>query len=68
MRNTRVLVYAGIVPCTVARSSESLQRTGYETLQNAGEQYCEKDLSADSPGRESCEDYRRKRQELENGH
>jgi len=42
-------------------STDTLSRTGYETLQNIGAQQCEKDLSADCPEHESYESYRRRR-------
>jgi uncharacterized protein YgiB involved in biofilm formation len=48
-------------------SSDSAQRTAYETLQNVGQQDCRKSPSADAecPKRESFDDFQRKRKELE---
>lgn len=46
-----------------ACSREAVQRTTYETLQNLGEQQCEKDLSAECSERQSYDEYRRSRQE-----
>lgn len=48
-----------------ACSTESVQRTGYETLQNIGEQQCEKDLSADCPERRSYDEYRQELKDLD---
>jgi hypothetical protein len=44
-------------------SKETVARTGYETLQNIGEQQCNRDLSAQCPERDSYEAYQRKRRE-----
>ncbi len=46
-------------------SADSLQRTGYETLQNIEEQRCQKDLSAECAPRESFDAYQREKQELQ---
>lgn len=46
-----------------ACSSEGVRRTTYETLQNVGEQQCEKELSSDCPERQSYDEYRRSQQE-----
>jgi hypothetical protein len=46
-----------------ACSSEGVKRTTYETLQNVGEQQCEKELSSDCPERQSYDEYRRSQQE-----
>jgi hypothetical protein len=48
-------------------SSDSAQRTAYETLQNVGQQDCRKNPSPDAecPKRESYYDFQRKRKELE---
>lgn len=46
-----------------ACSRDVVQRTTYETLQNIGEQQCEKDLSSQCPERESFDQYQRSRQQ-----
>jgi hypothetical protein len=46
-----------------ACSSEGVKRTTYETLQNIGEQQCEKDLSSECPQRQSYDEYRRSQEE-----
>ena len=50
-----------------ACSSEDVRRTTYETLQNVGEQQCDKDLSGDCPERQSYDEYHRSRQESAGG-
>ena len=46
-------------------SSESAQRTAYETLQNVRQRECFKNLSPDCEKRESYDEYQRKRKELD---
>ena len=46
-------------------SSDSAQRTAFETLQNVGQQDCQKYPSAECPKRESYDDYQRERKKLE---
>lgn len=51
-------------------SGETVKRTSFEILQNMREQQCNKDLSGDCPGRESYNDYQRRKKEAltpENG-
>ena len=60
----RVLCFV-IIALTAGCSSESAKRVAYETMQNARQQECLKNLSSDCPKRESYEDYQRKRKELE---
>jgi hypothetical protein len=57
MKYTRVFVFAMVIPGMIACSKESMQRTGYDTLQNVGQQQCEQDLSADCPERKSYDEY-----------
>ena len=54
-----------VLLCVVvtACSGEDVRRTTYETLQNIGEQQCEKDLSSECPERQSYDEYRRSQQE-----
>ncbi len=47
----------------IACSSETVNRTSYETLKNIEKQQCDKDLSKDCPERESYEEYQKKRNE-----
>lgn len=65
MRNIQILLLTGLVFFVTACSSESLKRTGYETLKNVEEMQCEKDLTADCPERDSYETWQRKRQDSE---
>jgi hypothetical protein len=44
-------------------SKETLARTGYETLQDIGEEQCNRDLCAQCPERDSYGAYQRKRRE-----
>jgi hypothetical protein len=48
-----------------ACTTDSLKRTGYETLQNINQQQCDKDFSSECPERESYEDYKRKLEQPE---
>lgn len=50
-----------VVMAITACSSETVQRTSYETLKNIEQQQCDKDLSKDCPPRESYEEYQKKR-------
>jgi len=54
-----ILLGFGVSAC----SSDSVRRTTYETLQNVGEQQCEKDLSSECPERQSYDEYRRSQEE-----
>lgn len=45
-------------------STEALRRTAYETLQNLGQQECEKNPSDDCEKRLSYDEYQREREEL----
>jgi hypothetical protein len=45
-------------------STETLRRTAYETLQNVGQQECEKSMSSDCQKRVSYDEYQRERKEL----
>jgi hypothetical protein len=53
------LLYLLITAC----SSEGVKRTTYETLQNIGDQQCEKELSSECPERQTYDEYRRSRQQ-----
>jgi len=65
MRNRVLyLLVAGLL-ISAGCSNQSLQRTGYETLQNIEEQRCQKDLSAECPQRDSFDAYQRDRQGLQ---
>jgi len=46
-------------------SSDSAQRTGFEALQNVGQQDCQTLPSVECPKRESYDDYQRERKKLE---
>ncbi len=66
MRNAHVFLLAGIIFTIQACSTESLKRTGYETLQNIQQQQCQGDLSSECPKRDSYDTYQRKLKDLEN--
>ena len=63
-KSLKCVLYA-LVLSAAACSTESLQRTGYETLQNIEQQRCQRDLSAQCAPRESFDSYRRERRELQ---
>jgi hypothetical protein len=65
MSNSLKCVLYALVLSAAGCSAESLQRTGYETLQNIEEQRCQKDLSAECPQRDSFDAYQRDRQGLQ---
>lgn len=65
MSNSLKCVLYALVLSAAGCSAESLQRTGYETLQNIEQQRCQKDLSAECAQRESFNAYQRERQELQ---
>jgi hypothetical protein len=60
---TRALELAIIVIVT-ACSSDAAKQTAYETLQNIGQQECQKNMPSDCQSRESYDDYQRQREEL----
>jgi hypothetical protein len=59
----RLIIALNFCAAITACSSEGVKRTTYETLQNVGEQQCEKDFSSDCPERQSYDEYRRSQQE-----
>lgn len=65
MKTTRILGLAVFVTGMTACSTVSVQRTAYETLQNVGEQQCEKDLSADCTERTDYDEYQEERKDIE---
>ena len=65
MSNSLKCVLYALVFSAAGCSAESLQRTGYETLQNIEQQRCQKDLSAECAPRESFDSYPRERRELQ---
>jgi len=54
-----------IIVLTSGCSSETAKRTAYETMQNVHQQECLKNPSMKCEKRESYEDYKRKRKDLE---
>ncbi len=68
MKPVRVLLFIGIIFILSACSMASLKRTGYETLQNAQAQQCQKDLNSECPKRESYEAYQEKIKGFETTH
>lgn len=46
-------------------SSDSAQRTGFEALQNVGQQDCQQLPAVECPKRESYDNYQRERKKLE---
>lgn len=64
MKNVTRALCTLIVLLTAGCSTDSAKTITYETLQNMGQQQCEKSLSPDCPKRESYDDYQRKRKEL----
>ena len=65
MKIIKIILLIGFVFGISSCSSESLKRTGYETLQNIGERQCEKGLSSECPERERYDDYQMKRKDME---
>jgi hypothetical protein len=65
MRIIIIFSLVGLIFCISSCSSESLKRTGYEALQNIGEQQCEKELLSECQERESYDDYQRMRKDAE---
>jgi hypothetical protein len=61
----KIILLAIILGVVQACSSDSLKRTAYETMENVRQQECHKDLSSECPERQSYEDYRRDKKELE---
>ena len=61
MMQHRILAPAGTALIVSACSIETLQRTGFETLQGIQEQQCQRGVDADCPARERYDDYQRKR-------
>ena len=67
MLNISSVLCVALLLVTAGCSRETLQRTGYETLQNLEDQRCQKDWSAECRPRESYDSYRRDRRELQQG-
>lgn len=65
MNIIKIILLIGFVFGISSCSSESLKRTGYETLQNIEERQCEKGLSSECPERERYDDYQMKRKDIE---
>lgn len=65
MRNCAAHLIALSIIVFCGCSSESLNRIGYETLQNVEEQQCQKDLTSECPERESYDNYQSTRKEAE---
>ena len=64
MKIFKIISLIGFIFVISSCSSESLKRTGYETLQNIGQQQCEKELSSECQERESYDDYQKKRKDV----
>lgn len=60
MRKFFAVMFIGVFIVLWSCSSDSLKRTGYETLRNVNRQQCEKELSADCMEQESYDDYRKR--------
>lgn len=57
-----LLVCLGLLQgCT----QEAFKRTAYETLQNVGQQSCDKDMGSECEHRQSYDDYQRQRKEAQ---
>ena len=59
------LLIGAVVALGQGCSAESARRTAYETVQNIGQQQCEKSLSSDCQERQSYEEYQRHLREYE---
>jgi hypothetical protein len=59
---TLLIIVLGVVQ---ACTSDSLKRSAYETMENIRPQECHKNLSSECPERQSYEDYKRDKKELE---
>jgi len=58
MKGTLMLL-GGLIVFSAGCTTESLQRTGYETLQNIEQERCLRNLSSPCPERESYDEYQR---------
>ena len=65
MKYAKVFMLVWAIVNLSACTTESLKRTGYETLQNIQEQQCRKELSSECPKRESYEAYQQKTKTLD---
>jgi len=65
MKTIKIISLLVFILGSLSCSSESLKRTGYETLKNIDRLQCEKELSSECTKQESYEDYQRKRKEIE---
>ena len=63
--NVHALLLTSIVFSISACSSESLKRTGYETLQNVQQLECQEDVRLECPERESYDSYQNKMKDSE---
>jgi hypothetical protein len=63
MKDICLLLVSGLILYAQGCTTESLKRTGYETLQNIEDERCMRDLSAECPKRDSYDEYRRKRED-----
>ena len=65
MKHICILLLGGLMLCAHGCSTESLKRTGYETLQNVEDERCLRNLSSECPERESYDEYQRKTQDFQ---
>jgi hypothetical protein len=64
MKNRWLFLCAAMIALIGGCSTETLKRSGYETLQNVREQECQKDFSTECSNLESYEAYQRERNDL----
>jgi hypothetical protein len=67
MDNSHGYLLTALVLSAEDCSAQSMQRTGYETLQNIQQQRCPEELSAKCPQRERFETYQIERREPQRG-
>ena len=63
MKKINLVITSSIIITLYGCSAESLKRVGYETMQNIGQQQCEKDYSSECPERLNYDEYQRNRNE-----
>jgi hypothetical protein len=64
MKNMKRLFVLGVIILSTGCSADSAKRTAYETLQNVRQRECMRNPAQDCGQRENYDDYRRKREAL----
>jgi hypothetical protein len=61
----RLFFSAFVLTLAAGCSSDAMQRSAYEAVQAAGQRDCRQYPSVECPGRQSYDDYRQQRKDLE---